>query len=144
MFVQDYMTPDPLVVSTGEKIERIAELIRVHGIRQVPVVDEANRLVGIVTDRDIRSAVGYEQKNELGLVAEDLMSTDLVTVAPGAELLEAAQLLRKHHYGALPVVLGDHVVGMISTQDMLRCLVGYLLEEYGHEPAQLLKPMRRW
>ncbi|HKQ47224.1 MAG TPA: CBS domain-containing protein [Phycisphaerae bacterium] len=123
MLVNDYMTPDPLTVSTDERVERIAELIRAHGIRQVPVVDNAHRLVGIVTDRDLRSAGGFDRKAEAQLVAEDVMSTNLVTIIPGADLAEAAHLLYEHRVGALPVVMGEHVVGMLSTRDLLRRLI---------------------
>lgn len=63
LLVKDYMTSDRFKVSTGEKVEWIAELVRVHKIRHVPVVDESNRLVGLVTDRDIRSATGPGRLN---------------------------------------------------------------------------------
>jgi|CXWL01.1.fsa_nt_gi CBS domain-containing protein len=133
MFVSEYMTPEPLVVSTTEGIDHIAELIRVHKIRQVPVVDEANRLVGIVTDRDIRSATGYDADNPLALVAEEIMSPDVVTITPGADLHEAAELLHEHSFGALPVVVGDHVIGIISTRDLLRYLMELMNENAAHE-----------
>lgn len=123
MFVNEYMTPDPLVVSPNEPLDRIAELIRAHGIQQVPVVDTANRLVGIVTDRDLRSVSAFDKRQEAKLVAEDVMSTDLVTIAPGADLVDAAHVLYEHHFGALPVVHGEHVVGMIATRDLLRRLI---------------------
>ena len=123
MLVNDYMTPDPLTVFTDERVERIAELIRAHGIQQVPVVDVAHRLVGIVTDRDLRSAGDFDKRTEAQLVAEDVMSTDLVTIIPGADLAEAAHLLYEHRFGALPVVMGEHVVGMISTRDLLRRVI---------------------
>lgn len=123
MFVSDYMTPDPLVVSTRERMSRLAELIRTHGIRQIPVVDNANRLVGIVTDRDLQTAVDFDQKGKANLVAEEIMSVDLVTIAPGASLTDAAYLLCEHRFSALPVVVGEHIVGMISTRDLLRRLI---------------------
>jgi CBS domain-containing protein len=123
MLVNDYMTPDPLTVSANERVERIGELIRAHGIRQVPVVDSSQRLVGIVTDRDIRSVSGFDKMSNAHLVAEDVMTTNLVSIIPGADLVEAAHLLYEHGFGALPVVVGEHVVGMISTRDLLRRLI---------------------
>jgi acetoin utilization protein AcuB len=126
MIVKDYMTPAPLVVSIHEHVDRISELIRRHGIKQVPVVDESNRLVGIVTDRDIRSAVAYDEENELELLAEDIMSTELFTVTPGEQLIEAARLLHDHNFGSLPVVIGDHIVGIITTKDLLYRLIELL------------------
>ncbi len=140
MLVNEYMTPDPLVVNTDESVERIAELIRAHGILQVPVVDTANRLVGIVTDRDLRSISGFDKKQEAQLVAEDVMSTELVTIAPGADVQDAAHLLYEHRFGALPVVMGEHVVGMITTHDLIRRFIELYEESvaansHHYEPA---------
>lgn len=129
MFVRDYMTPEPLVVSQDEPVERIAELIRLHGILQVPVVNEANRLVGIVTDRDIRSAGRSEAGGgRVRLLVRDIMTRSLVTTTPGTGLLDAAYILLKHPFGALPVVKGDFVVGMLTLRNLLHRLIE-LLEE---------------
>jgi CBS domain-containing protein len=119
MKVADCMTPDPLVIDTGEPVKRIAELIRFHGILQVPVVDLAQRLVGIVTDRDVRAALGTAEDEAPELTAEDIMTQDVITIIPGAELVEAVELLIRHGFGALPVVVGDHVVGLLRTVDLL-------------------------
>jgi acetoin utilization protein AcuB len=136
MLVSEYMTPNPLVVQATEPVEQIADLIRRHGIRQVPVVDDSNRLIGIVTDRDIRSATGYEGRSDLCLVAEDIMTPDPVTVIPGADVCEAIDTLRREQFGALPVVVGEHVVGMIGVRELL-----HLLREQLAEPAA--EPARR-
>lgn len=122
MYVKDYMTPDPLVVHNQEPVQKIAELIHRHRVHQVPVVDESNRLVGIVTDRDVRSAIGLGEHKQLGLVAEDIMTSEVITITPGQDLKDALDLLCRHHFGALPVVVGDHVVGILSTRDLLRRL----------------------
>lgn len=123
MQVKDYMTPEPLVVSPKESVRWIAELIRDHKVRQVPVVDGSNRLVGIVTDRDIRSADADEGGKGKALVAEDIMTTQVETIAPGDPLIEAAEKLHERHFGALPVVFGQRVVGMITRSDLLRVLI---------------------
>jgi len=135
MLVSDYMSPDPIQVRDVDRVEQVAELMRRRSIHQVPVVDEAGRLVGIVTDRDVRSATGYECRNDLDLVAEDIMTSDVVTIAPGAALSEAVELLLRHRFRALPVVLGDRVVGMLSTSDLLRRLAD-LLEILRSESAR--------
>jgi CBS domain-containing protein len=120
MKVADYMTPHPLTITERESVRRIAELIRVHGVHQLPVVDTANRLVGIVTDRDIRS-VG--RSGESGyLAASDIMTSDVITTIPAADLAEAVDLLCQNGFGALPVVVGESVVGIITTRDLLRKL----------------------
>ena len=129
MLVHQCMTPDPFVVSSHEPVNRIAELIRRRGIKQVPVVDIHNHLVGIVTDRDIRSAVAAVGAEDIDLLAGDIMSTDLVTIAPYEELSDAARLLCRHEFGALPVVVGERVVGILTVRDLLRRMVDLLEKE---------------
>lgn len=126
MKVADCMTPDPILVNRRETIEYVAELIRSHRILQIPVVDDANRLVGIITDRDIRSAKGPVKPEAPKLVADDIMTHDVATVTPADSLLEAIDQLTSRNIGALPVVVGEHVVGMVSTRDLLRVLRGVL------------------
>ena len=128
MIVQEYMTPDPLVVVASEPISQIAELLQRMRIHQVPVVDESNRLVGIITDRDLRSAMGYDgsQCKRLGLIAEDIMTADVVTVTPGHDLKDALRILCHHRFGALPVVVGDHIVGILTSRDLMRTLLALL------------------
>lgn len=125
MLVEEVMTPDPFVVDTYEPIARIAELIRRHRIHQVPVIDEHNRIVGIVTDRDIRSAASANA-DTAGLLARDVMTTDVVSVAPTQPLADAVRILCEHRFGSLPVVVGERIVGILSTRDLLRRLLVFL------------------
>ncbi len=122
MLVEEVMTPDPFVVDTFEPIARIAELIRRHRIHQVPVIDESNRIVGIVTDRDIRSAAAANA-DTAGLLARDVMTTDVVSIAPKQPLADAVRILCEHRFGSLPVVVGERIVGILSTRDLLRRLL---------------------
>ncbi len=128
MLVHDYMTPDPFVVSHTEPLSGILAAFRSHGIHQIPVVDELNRLVGIVTDRDVRSAVGLSPLDEGGLRAGDIMTSTVVSITPGTDLEEALDILIKARFGSLPVVVGEHVVGLLSTRDLL-CRFRELLKE---------------
>ncbi|MCG8406196.1 MAG: CBS domain-containing protein [Phycisphaerales bacterium] len=122
MLIQEYMTPDPLVVSKREFVSRIAELIRSHDVHQVPVVDEHNRLVGIITDRDICSATDHDESKEAALRAEDIMTIGVVSLSPGDDLRDALDILCRKRFGALPVVVGGHVVGILSSRDLLKRL----------------------
>ncbi|MBK8270932.1 MAG: CBS domain-containing protein [Planctomycetes bacterium] len=101
-------------------------MIRQRGIKQVPVVDRRNRLVGIVTDRDIRSAVAAIRDEDDELTAADIMSTELITIAPFEGLSQAARILEQHEFGALPVVIGERIVGILSVRDLLRRMIDLL------------------
>ncbi len=105
--------------------------MRENRIRHLPVV-ERGRLVGFVTDRDLRHAlpsraVGLEM-HELPHLAEkvnvwEVMARVLVTIHREAPISEAARLLLKYRIGGLPVVKGDTLVGIITKTDLVRALL---------------------
>jgi CBS domain-containing protein len=103
-------------------------------IRHLPVVDAAGRLLGIVTDRDLRHhlfspavfpALGMTSIDTLLAAAQvaDLMATDVVTVRPEQSLGEAAQVMLMKKVGSLPVIEAGRVVGILTETDMLRMIV---------------------
>ncbi|MFQ5501580.1 MAG: HPP family protein [Phycisphaerae bacterium] len=128
MLVHDYMTPDPYVVSHTEPLSGILAALRSHGIHQIPVVDESNRLVGIVTDRDVLGAIDPAPLDDAGLIAADIMTSTVVAITPGTDLDEALDILITARFGSLPVVVGEHVVGILSTRDLL-CRFRELLKD---------------
>lgn len=111
-----------------------------HRVNQLPVI-EGPKLVGIVTDRDLRDAfpslaetLGRRQPMPKGadphaIPVEDLMSRDVMTVAPDASLAAAARLLRRERIGAIPVVKSGRLVGILTRSDLLDALIHLLGEE---------------
>jgi acetoin utilization protein AcuB len=106
-------------------------------IRHLPVVDDDNRLVGIVTDRDIRSVLprqladgqGDEQVREqhAHIKVADAMTTDLLTISPSHTLQDAMLLIEQKKVGAFPVVDDDNkLVGILSVRDLLRAFINVL------------------
>jgi acetoin utilization protein AcuB len=117
-----------------------------HRIRHLPVVDSANRLVGIVTDRDLRSALpsGFlteqESQKEKMRIAQlkikDIMTTNLVTISPTDTLEDALLLMQKTPVGAFPVVdEKGRLKGIISIRDLMRAFINVLGIQ---EPGTLL------
>lgn len=131
MLVEKRMKPDPITVGPDDSFRHAMNLIRQRGIRHLPVV-EGGRLVGIVTDRDIRqaspsSATSLEM-HELHYLLEklkvrDVMTANVITVTPETSIDEAARLMLQHRIGSLPVLRGKDVVGIITETDMLQALV---------------------
>ena len=124
----DWMKRDPIVVRDDAPIAVAIDLLRTRGIRHLPVVDGTGRLVGIVTDRDLRQVVfdpmiqGVLGDATLALRAlsvRDIMTWGVVSVQPDTDLRAAARLLRERRIGALPVTEGGRVVGMLSELDVL-------------------------
>jgi acetoin utilization protein AcuB len=118
MVVRDYMSAKVITVGRQCPIADARALLRQHRIRQIPVVDKG-RLVGIVTDRDIRSAAVPAQ------TVGEVMAAKPTVIGPGTPIDEAARVLRKLKVGALPVVDGNRLVGIITTADVLDAFVQF-------------------
>ena len=133
MFVEDYMTPDPVTVQEEARVDEAKRLMQRHHFRQLPVLDCAARLVGIITDRDIRQTVAFGEPLCDDLVVADLMTADPTTIPLSATLDEAVGLLAKYKFGALPVVRAQQLVGIITYLDALRALADVFgLDKPGH------------
>ena len=136
MKVVDAMTKDPLTVTTKETIGQADELMNANKIRQLPVV-QARELVGIVTDRDIRSFLSGSlldspeaREKALNTKIGEIMTTDPVTVSPEDDLQEAVELLIEEKFGGIPVVeQSEGLVGIVTYVDVLRCFLTRLQED---------------
>ena len=113
--VAHWMTSRPITITPAAKLTEACALMQQHRFRSLPVVD-GGKLVGIVTDRDIRTNLNWVESLEVGKV----MSTKLVTVSPHTSVWDAARLLSERKIGAMPVVENDLVVGIVSTSDLLK------------------------
>jgi acetoin utilization protein AcuB len=134
--VVDVMTKSPLSVTPQETVGQADELMTENKIRQLPVVNDG-ALVGIVTDRDIRSFLSgsllstlEEREKALNVKVRDVMTTEPLTVAPDDELQEAVELLIEEKIGGIPVVdETEGLVGIVTYVDVLRCFLNRLQEE---------------
>ncbi len=112
--VARWMTTNPVTATPKDTLAVVEDRMHEGGFRCVPVLDNG-KLVGIVTDRDIRSHTGYLDKTE----ARIAMSEALVTVTPTTPVQEAARILVERKIGALPVVEEGQLVGVLTTTDVL-------------------------
>jgi CBS domain-containing protein len=126
--VNDLMTVDPITVKPGTRLRRIINLMKKEGCRQLPVVVEDNRLVGLVTDRDVRlilnsplvlQEAGQEEELMDTMVAEGFMTVNPITVTADTPAYKAAEMLSIYKFGALPVVEGKTLIGIITVTDFL-------------------------
>ena len=129
--VRDCMTCDPATVGPNDSLQRVVELLRRRDIRSVPVLEDG-RLIGIVTDRDVRQVAPayplFRDEDEIRRYTENLtvtaaMTADPMTIAPDAPLVDAAKVLETYRISALPVVDGTELVGMLTVTDLLRAFV---------------------
>lgn len=132
MLVRDWMTVNVISLGVNSSIMDAAEILREKNIRQFPVIDRDGKLVGIVSDRDIRDAmpskfIPGDAVAERGgglytLTAGDVMTMDPITTTSDAAINDVAELLVKHKIGGLPVVDGGEMKGIITQADVLRFL----------------------
>ena len=123
MFVRNYMTMHPIAVTPQTLVRDAARLLADKGIHQLPVLDENDQLVGIVTDRDIRSATGYDPSNKLTLTVEEILIRDPVKVSPDTTLEEALAILHRHTFSSLPVMANQKLVGIVTRYDLMRAFL---------------------
>jgi acetoin utilization protein AcuB len=137
MFVSNSMTRKVLTIDQDAAISQAQEKMAANGIRHLPVVDEKNSLIGIVTDRDIRSARpdrsfqkpgGGKKKDQIPeLRVRDIMTENPTTVTPSYTIQDALLLIQKLRVGALPVVdAAGKLKGIISVRDLLRAFINVL------------------
>lgn len=110
------MIIDPVTLPITATVKDANDSMREHSIGGIPIVDDAYRLIGIVTNRDLR----FEQKNDRP-IKEVMTAKNLVTVAEGTSLKEAEVILQKHKIEKLPVVDKDNkLVGLITFRDITK------------------------
>jgi len=134
MLVGQRMQREVVTVTPDMRITGASRLLQEHRIRHLPVV-EKGRLVGIITDRDIRRVLPSQMKSlevhELHYLLErltvgEVMTAKVISVTPDTPIEEAARLLVEHRIGCLPVIQGDRLAGIITETDLLAALAEVL------------------
>ena len=132
MFIEQRMTSNPITITSQATIADASELMRTNKFRRLPVVD-GGKLVGVVTDRDLREVSPspattlsiFELNYLLGKIRiKDIMQKKVITIGSDATVEEAALLLYNNRIGGLVVVDGQGaVVGVITETDIFKCFV---------------------
>jgi acetoin utilization protein AcuB len=137
MFVSRSMTRGVITIGPDASLFEARDLMSQKNIRHLPVVVEGDKLVGIVTDRDVRSALPYhafkeglkedEKKSLESLRVKDIMSKKIITISPAYTIQDALLLIQNSKVGALPVVDDDgRLKGILSVRDLLRAFINVL------------------
>ena len=120
------MTP----VTEDESLDLVASLMEWKRIRHIPVEDVDHRLVGLISYRSLLKLMSRGLLNKPGTqhAVSEVMNRTPVTVLPGSSTLEAIELMRQHEVSCLPVVSGEHLVGIITERDLMN-VAATLLEQ---------------
>lgn len=137
MKVRDIMTSGVSYVTTNSNITNAADVMKSLDVGIVPVCDENQNPVGVVTDRDIvlRSVAGANNANAC---VENVMSKNIVSVSPNTDAHEAAALMAQNQIRRLPVVENNKIVGMLSLGDLAN--VNIHVNEAGEALSSISKP----
>ncbi len=133
MKVVDVMTTDPVSIAPEDSIQQASDIMDEENIRQLPVTNE-KELIGIITDRDIRSFLGgrslsYLEAQEVAIKTKiaSVMTDKPITLSPEDDIREAVELLLEEKVGGIPVVdPGVGLMGIITYVDVLRCFLEQL------------------
>jgi acetoin utilization protein AcuB len=131
------MTREVITVDPDKTVFDAQDLMAQNKIRHLPVVDANQKLIGIVTDRDIRSALPYnfikdacspEQREEIcALTVKDIMTRDPISISPTYTIQDALLMIQNSRVGALPVVDDEgKLSGILSVRDLLRAFINVL------------------
>jgi CBS domain-containing protein len=147
--VREIMDPDPVTVSPRDGVEEVISLMREHELPGLPVVNDAGRCVGIVTEADL--VIVDDEGRDLHLphyielfggvvfveplrhfesrlrkavasTVSDLMTRDPVTIGPDADVREAGRTIAEQGHNRLPVVEHGRLVGVVTRVDVLEAL----------------------
>jgi acetoin utilization protein AcuB len=147
MKVSVLMTRKLITVAPHDSVEGAVRLLRQRGVRHLLVMNE-DRLVGILSDRDIKRAMdpGKPKKKLLNIgglffllepiLVREIMTRDPVTIGPDATAQEAAAIMVAERFGALPVESKGEIIGIVTETDLLR----HFAKTGGERPPEQEKP----
>ena len=123
--VRALMTSNAMTVQVDTTLEEAVELCRTTGVRHLPVGD-GQRLVGMLSDRALRKALGERRPGETPV--RELMASDPVSTAGHQRLSVAARRMLDNKISALPVIEGERLIGILTLTDLLDHCLGALRE----------------
>lgn len=127
--VRDLMVKPVVTLGRNDRLSLANDLLKQERIRHLPVLDDNNRLCGIVTQRDLfrgalLRALGYgsriADKMYASLPVKEAMTSEVLTTSPGTPVHEAARVMLENKIGCLPVVVEGKLVGIITEADFVK------------------------
>jgi CBS domain-containing protein len=146
MKASDVMVTDVITVNPNGNVQDVAALLLTNRISAVPVVDDAGKLVGMVSEGDLlhraeagtgherswwlkilmgRELLAAEYLKEYGRRVCDIMTCEVVTAAPETPVAEIATLLERHHIKRVPIVRDGKIIGIVSRANLIQAIATY-------------------
>ncbi len=143
--VQEIMSSPVVVIREDAALEEAQALMEERGVRRLPVVDEEGRLVGILTEGDLREATAIKatvnpyapEAAESWLTVAEAMTPNPITVTPDTPIWQVAELLIEKKIGGVPVLDAQkNLCGIVTTSDILRLVVSWGRAEQGRAESE--------
>lgn len=135
MFVKDRMTPNPITGHPEMSVTDAQDLMKAKGFRHLPILNENNQLVGLITKSSLASALPSDTSNlsrfEVSYIlakikVKSIMVEDVVFATPDTPIEIAARMMADNLIGCLPVIDEDELVGIITDRDLFFTMVSLL------------------
>ncbi len=123
--IRKFMTAQPYWIHAGEKLTTAQEMMSRHRIRHLPVMD-SNKVIGILSERDIKLIAGLDGIDPAQLVVMDVCHGHPYVVGPEALVREVAEVMASKRYGSAIVMQGSKLVGIFTTVDACRALASVI------------------
>ena len=141
---RDIMTPNPVCCSPNTTLDEVAKMMLHNDCGEIPIVDTNDRLIGVITDRDIVCRAVAEGKNPIGYTVESCMSSPVVTVREDDSLEEIVTTMEQHRIRRVPVMNdGGICAGIIAQADVARVApkreIAELVREVSQQSGQSLQ-----
>jgi len=133
--VKDIMTEEVFVLNSSQTLELVRSLMRIKHVRHVPIVDQDNTFVGLITHRDLLAQtishlaeIDDEEQEYLdrNIHIMNIMKTDVMSVDPEMDVCTAITQILENKYGCLPVVEDRKLVGIVTEADFLNLTLSLL------------------
>jgi CBS domain-containing protein len=141
MEAREIMTPDPTTCSPEDDLTAIVEIMRDENCGIVPITEGNGdqKVVGVVTDRDIALYLGDNDVRPSEVTASEVMTTDIVSVEPDAELHEVSRKMQQSQVRRVLVTEGKRLVGVIATADLARASSESGRDRVGEEVERVME-----
>lgn len=137
--VESIMTPDPVTLKADDTLATAHKLMNEKHIHHIPVVDENDGLVGLISHRDILAASGStlnsNPSDNSQTKVRKVMTAPVVSISPETGTLKAAQYIHKSRHGCLPIVDDGNLIGIITEYDFVEVAIS-LLERRAGKPFE--------
>lgn len=128
--VESIMTPNPVTLSENDTLGTAHQLMTEKNIHHIPIVDNSDNMIGLISHRDILAASGstlnnHPSDNSKTLLSK-IMTSPVISISPDTGTLKAAQYIHQSRHGCLPIVDDDNLIGIITEYDFVEVAISLL------------------